>query len=81
MSTQDPSQLVNPASQTIEQTPAVQDGVPLVDGQTLPHPPQLFKLLLVSKQFPPQHVVPVQTVPQLPQWLLSVAKLKHSDEH
>ena len=56
--------------------------------QSVPHPPQLVTLVLVSMHVPPQFVWPVgqhmptlhtlpagQTVAQVPQWALSVCSL------
>jgi hypothetical protein len=47
-----PSQLPQPEAQEMEQDPLVQLGVPLLLPQTTPHPPQWFRLLLVSASQP-----------------------------
>ena len=67
-----PSQLPKPALQTMAHWPPAQVAVPLVDGQTLPQPPQLLGLDCTltsqpSKGLPLQFEKPVlQTNPQVP---------------
>ena len=47
-----PLQLPQPALQSIPHRPALQVAVPLVDEQTMPQPPQLFGLLVISVSHP-----------------------------
>jgi len=50
-----------------------------VDGQTLPHPPQLYGSLSVSAQLLPQHsgLTPPQELPHEPQLFVSLSSSTH----